>query len=111
MSQVWIVLEGPDMTYYGSAEIHGVYATEAEATARADALNGGETHDYDNIQVEAWAIGEESDRTSPPPPAPASPADLSVGYGLLVGAKFSNLLNSSPQTTELNRKPRHWWSR
>lgn len=32
---VWIVVEGPDMTYYGDAQIHGVYSTAEGAQARA----------------------------------------------------------------------------
>jgi hypothetical protein len=32
--KVWIVLEGPDMTYYGDASIHGVFASQEEARAK-----------------------------------------------------------------------------
>jgi len=35
---VFVVYEGPDMTYYGDATIHGVYADEETARARAAAI-------------------------------------------------------------------------
>jgi hypothetical protein len=36
--KVYIVLEGPDMSYYGSAEIRGVYSTQSAADARCREL-------------------------------------------------------------------------
>jgi len=64
--RVWIVLEGPDMTYYGSAEIHGVFATQEAAAAkclevyksrgprsRADAT---EVPEYESMGVESWEV-------------------------------------------------------
>jgi uncharacterized protein YfcZ (UPF0381/DUF406 family) len=56
--EVFIVLEGPDMTYYGSAEIHGVYRTREEADARLASFTQSA---YSNIGVETWKIGEASD--------------------------------------------------
>lgn len=75
--RVFIVLEGPDMTYYGDAKIHGVYATKEEAEAAAQLANARmrcracilghkSPHDhtpvplseFDNIGVEEWGIGE-----------------------------------------------------
>jgi hypothetical protein len=32
--KVWVALEGPDMTYYGTAELHGIYSTREAAVAR-----------------------------------------------------------------------------
>ena len=113
--RVWIVLEGPDMTYYGDAEIHGVYATEAEAEARCDALNGGETNGFDNIQIQGWDVGESSEREpyQPPPRNPDAPVP-GAGYLLAMGGFFGEGLRvamSSPQTAELSRRRRWWWSR
>jgi hypothetical protein len=57
--KVFIVLRGPDMNYYGTAEIHGVYATreEAEGTAkRLDPHWSGAS--WDALEVQEWQIGE-----------------------------------------------------
>ena len=111
MERVWIVLEGPDMTYYGDAEIHGVYATEAEAKARSDALNGGTTSEFDCIQVQGWNVGEASDREPPEPPQsdPLAPQlDRGLAAALCGGTQY---LMSSPQTAELVRRHRWWRTR
>ncbi len=36
---VFVVIEGPDMTYYGDAQLHGVYSTREAAEARARAVD------------------------------------------------------------------------
>jgi hypothetical protein len=59
--RVFIVLEHPDMTYYGDAEIKGVYATRAEAEARARAIDPSwtqERENFTNYGVEEWTVGE-----------------------------------------------------
>lgn len=57
---VWIVLEGPDMAYYGDAEIHGVFATEEEAAACARIIDPGWTgQNWEPLGVEGWRVGEE----------------------------------------------------
>jgi hypothetical protein len=57
--KVWIVLEGPDMGYYGTAEIHGVFLTEDEAKARAHAkFPDWAEQSYEPITVEGWTVGE-----------------------------------------------------
>ena len=58
---MWIVLEGPDMTYYGDAEIHGVFATEEEAAACARVLDPDwKGADWEPLGVEEWTVGEEA---------------------------------------------------
>jgi hypothetical protein len=57
---VFIVLEGPDMTYYGDAAIKGVFATREEAEARAREVQPNWTEEsakWGNLGVEEWAIG------------------------------------------------------
>jgi hypothetical protein len=108
--RVWIVLEGPDMTYYGDAEVHGVYASQAEAEARAAELNGGTTHNWDCIQVQEWGIGEKSDEEAPPPRPRTEVASVSDGFALALMGIYSGATMSSPQTAELARK-RRWWRR
>ena len=39
--KVYVVYEGPDMTYYGDATIHGVYTTQEAAEANGHALYPG----------------------------------------------------------------------
>jgi hypothetical protein len=58
---VFIVLEHPDMTYYGDAEIHGVYPSRDAAETRARALDPRwkpGPDDWTNYGIEEWAIGE-----------------------------------------------------
>ena len=57
--KIFIVLEGPDMTYYGDAEIHGVYTTREAAEAKArevSHLPGGWDPEWDRVGVEEWDV-------------------------------------------------------
>ena len=60
--EIWIALEGPDMTYYGSATILAVAATEADAVAAARRQRPNWTgKDFEPITIERWQIGESAD--------------------------------------------------
>lgn len=60
--KVWIVLQGPSMAYYGSAEIHGVFTTEEAARARALAVDPTWTGDvFEPLGIEEWQVVGEDD--------------------------------------------------
>ena len=55
--KIYIVLEHPDMTYYGDAEIHGVYDNPADAEAKRHELDPNRPPDWSRYGVEEWQIG------------------------------------------------------
>jgi hypothetical protein len=55
--KVWIALEGPDMTYYGSAEIHGVFTTKEAAEARLrEKCPRWTGQSFEPMGVEEWEV-------------------------------------------------------
>lgn len=44
--KVWVCLEGPDMTYYGDAELHGVYSSKESAEKKAQQVAAETGHGY-----------------------------------------------------------------
>jgi hypothetical protein len=60
MKEVYIVLEGPDMTYYGDAEIHGVFTDREAAEAKASGLSGYTGDEWGTVTVQAWDVKEPS---------------------------------------------------
>ena len=61
--RVYIVLEGPDMSYYGSAEIHGVYSTPEAAEERCRELWPDlpvPIPDWEAKGVEEWEVDAEA---------------------------------------------------
>jgi len=55
--KVYILLEHPDMTYYGNAEIHAVM-TSREDTLQFAEDNGYEIGESDNYSIEEWEVAE-----------------------------------------------------
>src|SRR5271156_633216 len=52
---VYIILEGPDMGYYGGAEILGVHTSREAAEARLRKLRPKWTgEDWESVRVEEW---------------------------------------------------------
>jgi hypothetical protein len=56
--KVYIILEHPDMTYYGDADIHGVESTLQAAKAKATELFPDKYHgeDWDTISIQEWEV-------------------------------------------------------
>lgn len=50
--KVFVVLQGPDMTYYGDAELHGLYLSRESAEAKAREVDPRWTGDeYEPVRV------------------------------------------------------------
>jgi hypothetical protein len=57
--KIYILLEHPDMTYYGDAEIHAVLESREAVLAFAEE-KGFKIGEFDNYSIEEWEITNET---------------------------------------------------